>query len=120
MISFGTAASGFGPDLCPRHGAAPPFGTGQSAASEVARRGRAPASRLRTRPREGVHTQAQRSGPVPDQPQHSLARELDLVFTSAVGRPTEPGNFLRRSFWPLLARAGLPHMRGSTTSAIPL
>jgi hypothetical protein len=109
MISFGTAASGFGPDLCPRHGAAPPFGTGQSAAS-----------RLRTRPREGVHTQAQRSGPVPDQPQHSLARELDLVFTSAVGRPTEPGNFLRRSFWPLLARAGLPHMRGSTTSAIPL
>ncbi len=38
-------------------------------------------------------------------------QERDLVFTSAIGGPIEPGNLLRRSFWPLLARAGLPHVR---------
>ena len=41
----------------------------------------------------------------------SIWRESDLVFTSAVGGPVEPGNMLRRSFWPLVARAGLPHVR---------
>ena len=41
----------------------------------------------------------------------SIWRESDLVFTSAVGGPVEPGNMLRRSFWPLLAQAGLPHVR---------
>lgn len=40
-----------------------------------------------------------------------LWKNLDLVFTSAVGGPIEPGNLLRRSFWPLLDRAGLPHIR---------
>jgi integrase len=35
----------------------------------------------------------------------------DLVFPNQVGRPVEKGNLLRRSFWPLLERAGLPHMR---------
>jgi integrase len=38
-------------------------------------------------------------------------QEHGLVFTSAVGGPIEPGNLLRRSFWPLLDRAGLPHVR---------
>jgi integrase len=38
-------------------------------------------------------------------------REHGLVFTSAVGGPIEPGNLLRRSFWPILDRAGLPHIR---------
>ena len=41
----------------------------------------------------------------------SMWEERDLVFTSAVGGPIEPGNLLRRSFWPLLERAGLPHVR---------
>lgn len=35
----------------------------------------------------------------------------DLVFANEVGRPFEAGNILRRSFSPLLAKAGLPHMR---------
>jgi integrase len=35
----------------------------------------------------------------------------DLVFTNEIGRPTEPGNLLRRSFWPLLERAGLRRVR---------
>lgn len=35
----------------------------------------------------------------------------DLVFTNALGRPIEPQNLLRRSYWPLLERAGLPRMR---------
>jgi integrase len=33
--------------------------------------------------------------------------ELDLVFANEIGRPIEAGNLLRRSFWPLLERAGL-------------
>ena len=37
--------------------------------------------------------------------------DLDLVFPNLVGRPIEKSNLLRRSFWPLLERAGLPHMR---------
>lgn len=35
----------------------------------------------------------------------------NLVFSNAVGNHIEPGNLLRRSFLPLLARAGLPRIR---------
>ena len=35
----------------------------------------------------------------------------DLVFANEVGRPLEASNLLRRSFAPLLARAGLPPSR---------
>lgn len=35
----------------------------------------------------------------------------DLVFSNQVGRPIAAGNLLRRSFEPLLKRAGLPHIR---------
>ena len=34
-----------------------------------------------------------------------------LVFSNTVGRPLHPSNFLQRSFYPLLARAELPHIR---------
>jgi integrase len=34
-----------------------------------------------------------------------------LVFANQIGRPIEKQNLLRRSFWPLLERAGLPHIR---------
>ena len=34
-----------------------------------------------------------------------------LVFTNTVGKPLHPSNFLQRSFYPLLARAGLPRIR---------
>ena len=34
-----------------------------------------------------------------------------LVFANEVGRPVEATNLLRRSFHPLLERAGLPHIR---------
>jgi len=37
--------------------------------------------------------------------------DLDLVFCNRVGNPIEKGNLLRRSFAPLLERAGLPHIR---------
>jgi integrase len=37
-------------------------------------------------------------------------RETGLVFTSTIGRPIEVGN-LRRQFWKLLDKAGLPRMR---------
>jgi integrase len=37
-------------------------------------------------------------------------RDTGLVFTSTIGTPIEVGN-LRRSFWKLLDRAGLPRMR---------
>jgi integrase len=37
-------------------------------------------------------------------------RDTRLVFTSTIGTPIEVGN-LRRSFWKLLDRAGLPRMR---------
>lgn len=33
------------------------------------------------------------------------------MFSNAIGRPVEAGNLLRRSFWPLLERAGLPRIR---------
>lgn len=33
--------------------------------------------------------------------------DLDLVFPNEIGRPVEAGNFLRRSFWPLLDKIGL-------------
>ena len=35
----------------------------------------------------------------------------DLAFPNQVGRPLEKRNLLRRSFWRLLEKAGLPHMR---------
>lgn len=35
----------------------------------------------------------------------------DRVFTNSVGRPILPGNLIRRSFRPLLNRAGLPPVR---------
>jgi len=34
-----------------------------------------------------------------------------LVFCNERGRPLEPSNFLQRSFGPLLADAGVPHIR---------
>jgi len=34
-----------------------------------------------------------------------------LVFANEVGRPIEAGNLIRRSFHPLLERAGLPRVR---------
>jgi integrase len=34
-----------------------------------------------------------------------------LVFTNTVGKPLHPTNFLQRSFYPLLERAGLPRIR---------
>jgi integrase len=37
--------------------------------------------------------------------------DQDLVFPNTVGRPLHPRNFLRRSFYPLLDRAGLPRIR---------
>ncbi len=37
--------------------------------------------------------------------------ELDLVFTNAIGGPIEKQNLVRRSFLPLLERAGLPRVR---------
>ena len=37
--------------------------------------------------------------------------DLDLIFCNRVGNPIEKGNLLRRSFAPLLERAGLPHIR---------
>jgi integrase len=36
---------------------------------------------------------------------------VGFVFASEKGTPLEPGNVLRRSFWPLLERAGLPRVR---------
>jgi integrase len=37
--------------------------------------------------------------------------DQDLVFANAIGKPVEAGNLLRRSFWPLLAKANLPRIR---------
>jgi integrase len=34
-----------------------------------------------------------------------------LVFLNTVGKPLHPSNFLQRSFYPLLERAGLPRIR---------
>jgi integrase len=34
-----------------------------------------------------------------------------LVFANEIGRLIEAGNLLRRSFWPLLAKAALPRVR---------
>ncbi len=42
---------------------------------------------------------------------NGLWQESDLVFTSRVGTPLDPDNFIHRSFKPLLRRAGLPEMR---------
>lgn len=38
-------------------------------------------------------------------------QEQDLVFATTVGSLIEPGNLLRRSFFPLLAQAGVPRIR---------
>jgi integrase len=38
-------------------------------------------------------------------------QDMGLVFANSVGRPIEPQNILRRSFVPLLERAGLPRIR---------
>ena len=35
----------------------------------------------------------------------------DLVFANEVGHPIDVSNLSRRSFWPLLQRAGLPRIR---------
>lgn len=35
----------------------------------------------------------------------------DLVFANEAGRPMDAGNLLRRSFWPILEKAGLPRIR---------
>jgi integrase len=40
-----------------------------------------------------------------------LYRDHGLVFTSGVGAPINPTNLRRRSFAPLLQRAGLPRIR---------
>jgi integrase len=40
-----------------------------------------------------------------------LWRESGLVFTSRVGTPLDPDNFIHRSFKPMLRRAGLPEVR---------
>jgi integrase len=37
--------------------------------------------------------------------------EHGLVFPNLVGRPLKPSNLRQRSFFPLLARAGLPRIR---------
>ena len=37
--------------------------------------------------------------------------DRDFVFCNALGRPLEPQNILRRSFVPLLEKAGLPRVR---------
>ena len=37
--------------------------------------------------------------------------EQGLVFSNEVGKPIERGNLVRRSFLPLLERAGLPRIR---------
>jgi integrase len=47
-----------------------------------------------------------------EEPLSALAWEdYGLVFPNHVGRPIERQNLLRRSFWPLLSRAELPHIR---------
>lgn len=37
--------------------------------------------------------------------------DSDLVFANEVGRPVDARNLMRRSFYPLLAKAGLPQVR---------
>lgn len=37
--------------------------------------------------------------------------DMGLVFTNVIGRPLSGSNLLRRSYYPLLAAAGLPHIR---------
>ncbi|MDP2727158.1 MAG: site-specific integrase [Dehalococcoidia bacterium] len=40
-----------------------------------------------------------------------LWEDNDLVFPNEMGKPMDAGNILRRSFCPLLEKAGLPHIR---------
>lgn len=37
--------------------------------------------------------------------------DMGLVFANEIGRPMDPSNLLRRSFYPLLQAAGLPRIR---------
>jgi integrase len=37
--------------------------------------------------------------------------DYDLVFCNSIGRPIEVGNMMRRSFRPILEKAGLPIIR---------
>lgn len=37
--------------------------------------------------------------------------DLDLVFTNSIGRPCEARNVIRKSYKPLLERAGLPYVK---------
>jgi integrase len=37
--------------------------------------------------------------------------DLDMVFANEIGKPIEAGNLLRRRFWPLLGKAGIPRCR---------
>ena len=34
-----------------------------------------------------------------------------MVFANEIGKPIEAGNLLRRGFWPLLGKAGIPRCR---------
>jgi integrase len=49
------------------------------------------------------HDERRRLGPAWD--------DHDLVFPNSLGRPLHTSNFLRRDFYPLLERAGLPRIR---------
>jgi integrase len=57
------------------------------------------------------HEERRRLGPAWD--------EHGLVFPNSVGRPLHPRNFLRRSFYPLLERAGLPASASTTCATAP-
>src|SRR5262245_1667300 len=37
--------------------------------------------------------------------------KITTWFANEIGKPVEAGNLLRRSFWPQLDKAGLPHIR---------
>jgi integrase len=41
----------------------------------------------------------------------SIWHDEGLMFPNSIGRPINPSNFLRRDFYPLLEKAGLPQMR---------
>ena len=40
-----------------------------------------------------------------------LYKDHDLIFASGVGTPVNPENLVKRSFKPLLKKAGLPEIR---------
>jgi integrase len=41
----------------------------------------------------------------------SLYKDHGLIFTSGIGTPVNPENLVKRSFQPLLKKAGLPEIR---------